>query len=59
LLKLANVGKIKCYKALEIINQVLHTTQKWSIVVREVGVSKLETKNIGEALSKIYKNTDL
>jgi serine/threonine-protein kinase HipA len=56
LLKLAGVGNIKKDKALEIIHQVLAATGKWYEFASETGVSKLQTKNIGEALSLIRKN---
>lgn len=50
LLKLAAIGNIKKGAALEIINQVLHATQKWAAFASGAGVSKLQTKNIEEAL---------
>jgi serine/threonine-protein kinase HipA len=56
LLKLANVGSIKQDKALNIIDRVLQATAKWNKFAAEAGVSKLQTKNIGEALSFIRKN---
>jgi hypothetical protein len=59
LLKLAGTVGIKQDKALEIIHQVLSATQKWDTFATEVGVSKLQTKNIGEALRTIRKKTDL
>ena len=55
LLKLATTCNIKQDKALEIIHQVLAATEKWDAFAGEVGVSKLQTKNIGEALRKIRK----
>jgi serine/threonine-protein kinase HipA len=54
LLKLAKTCNIKQDKALEIINQVLTATQKWDALAREVGVSKVQTKNIEEALSIVF-----
>lgn len=54
LLKLAKICNIKQDKALEIINQVLTATQKWDALAREVGVSKVQTKNIEEALSIVF-----
>jgi serine/threonine-protein kinase HipA len=59
LLKLAGTVGIKQDKALEIIHQVLSATQKWDTFATEVGVSKLQTKNIGDALRTIRKKTDL
>ena len=59
LLKLAGTVGIKQDKALEIIHQVLSATQKWDTFATEVGVSKLQTKNIGEALRTIRKKADL
>lgn len=56
LLKLASIGNIKQDKALEIINQVINATKKWDAFAREVGVSEVQIKNIGEALSRVYKN---
>lgn len=56
LLKLANVGSIKQDKALNIIGRVLQATENWNKFASEAGVSKLQTKNIGEALSFIRKN---
>lgn len=56
LLKLADTCNIKQDKALEIINQVCAATQKWDAFAREVGVSKVQAKNIGKALSMIHKN---
>ena len=57
LLKLANVGSIKQDKALNIIDRALKATAKWDKFAAEAGVSKLQTKNIGEALSFIRKNS--
>ena len=59
LLKLAGTVGIKQDKALEIIDQVLAALKKWDDFATEVGVSKLQIKNIGEALRTIRKNTDL
>ncbi len=59
LLKLACTVGIKQDKALEIIDQVLAATQTWDTFATEVGVSKLQTKNIGEALRTIRKKADL
>lgn len=59
LLKLAGTLGIKQDKALEIIHQVLSATQKWDSFATEVGVSNLQTKNIGEALRTIRKKADL
>ena len=56
LLKLANTCDITKDKALEIIHQVLSATEKWHEFARENEVSRLQTKNIGEALSLIRKN---
>jgi serine/threonine-protein kinase HipA len=59
LLKLAGTVGIKQDKALEIIDQVLAATQKWDAFAGEVGVSTIQTKNIGEALRTIRKKADL
>jgi serine/threonine-protein kinase HipA len=59
LLKLAGTVGIKENKALEIIHQVLSATQKWDEFASEAGVSKLQTKNIGEALRTIHKNSGI
>ncbi len=59
LLKLASVGNIKKDKALEIIHHVLAATEKWDKFASDTGVSKLQTKNIGEALSLIRKNSGI
>ena len=56
LLKLATIFNIRQDKALEIINQVLAALQKWTAFANEVGVSKLQSKNIEVALSAIAKN---
>jgi serine/threonine-protein kinase HipA len=53
LLKLAGICNIRQDKALEIIHQVLAATEKWDGFATKFGVSKLQTKNIGEALSTI------
>ncbi len=55
LLKLANVCNIKPDKALEIINQVLASTEKWQEFAENSGVSRLQSKNIGKALDLIRK----
>ncbi|MBM4223126.1 MAG: type II toxin-antitoxin system HipA family toxin [Gammaproteobacteria bacterium] len=59
LLKLAGTCNIKQDKALEIIDQVLAALKKWDDFATEVGVSKLQTKNIGDALRTIRKKIDL
>jgi serine/threonine-protein kinase HipA len=59
LLKLAGTCNIKQDKALEIIHQVLAATEKWDAFAGEAGVSKVQTKNIGEALRKIRKNSGI
>lgn len=59
LLKLANVGNIKPNTAIEIIQQVLAATSKWYTFANESGVSKLQTKHIGKALSLIRQKFDL
>jgi len=59
LLKLAGTVGIKQDKALEIIDQVLAATQKWDAFAGEVGVSTIQTKNIGEALRTIRKNSGI
>lgn len=58
LLKLASTVGIKQDKALEIIDQVLAAIQKWDAFAGEVGVSTIQTKNIGEALRTIRKKAD-
>jgi serine/threonine-protein kinase HipA len=55
LLKLAATCNIKQDSALGIIHQVLQSTEKWDSLASEVGVSNLQTKNIGEALRRIRK----
>lgn len=59
LLKLACTVGLKEDKALEIIHQVFASLKKWDDFATEAGVSKLQTKNIGEALRTIRKNSDL
>jgi len=59
LLKLAGTVGIKQDKALEIIDQVFAALKKWDDFATEVGVSKLQTKNIGEALRTIRKNSGI
>ena len=56
LLKLAKVGNIKKEKTLMIINQVTKALEKWKMFGENTGVSKLQTKNIGEALNCMIKN---
>jgi serine/threonine-protein kinase HipA len=58
-LKLSTICDIKQDKALEIIHQVLAATQKWDTFATNVGVSKLQIKNIGEALRTICKNSGI
>jgi len=57
LVRLAAICNIKQDKALEIIHQVLAATDKWDDFAREVGVSKLNIKNIREALRTVHKNS--
>lgn len=57
LLRLAAICNIKQDKALEIIHQVLAATDKWDAFAHEVGVSKLQIKNIREALRTVHKNS--
>jgi len=59
LLKLAGTVGIKQDKVLEIIDQVFAAIKKWDDFATEVGVSKLQTKNIGEALRTIRKNSGI
>lgn len=59
LLKLAGICNIKQDKALEIMHQVLAGTEKWDSFASEVGVSSVQTKNIGEALRTIRKNSGI
>lgn len=59
LLKLSGTVGIKQDKALEIIDQVLAATQKWDTFAGKVGVSAIQTKNIGEALRTIRKNSGI
>jgi serine/threonine-protein kinase HipA len=56
LLKLANVADIKKDTALTIIDQVCAAVCKWKIFAEKAGVSKLQTKHIGEALERIRKH---
>jgi len=58
LLKLAGTVGINQDKALEIIHQILVANEKWYAFAGKVGVSKVQTKNIGEALSAIRKKAD-
>ena len=55
LLKLSSIGNIKKDKALEIINQVLASVLKWKTFANKTGVSKTQTKNIGDALDSVKK----
>jgi len=59
LLKLAGTVGIKQDKALEIIDQVFAALKKWDDFATEVGVSKLQTNNVGEALRTIRKNSGI
>ncbi len=59
LLKLATTCNIKQDKALDIIHQVLAATEKWNSFADDVGVSKMQTKNICEALNAIRKNSGI
>ena len=59
LLKLAGTVGIKHDKALAIIDQVLAAIQKWDAFAAKVGVSAVQTKNIGEVLRTIRKKADL
>lgn len=59
LLKLAGTVGINQEKALEIIHQVLSALKKWDDFATEVGVSKLQTNNVGEALRTIRKNYNI
>ncbi len=59
LLKLSGTVGIKQDKALEIIDQVLAATQKWDTFAGKVGVSAVQTKNIGEVLRTIRKNSGI
>ncbi len=56
LLKLAEVGNIKKEKALAIISQILEAVAKWKTFAANTGVSKLQTKNIENALDRVMKN---
>lgn len=59
LFKLATIGNIKQFKALEIIHQVLNATKKWYDFANDAGVSKLQTKNIGNGLTMIRKSVGI
>ena len=59
LLKLAGTCNIKQTRALEIIHQVLAATEKWGAFASAVGVSKLQTKNIDNALRTIRQNAGI
>lgn len=59
-LKLATVGNIKQERALEIIDQVFKTVQKWPVFAEKVRVSKLQAKHIGKTLKRViidFRNT--
>lgn len=56
LLKLASVVDIKADKALAILSEVQAAVQQWDVFAREAGVSKLQTKNIKQALSAVAKS---
>jgi len=53
LLELAAIGNIKKNKAIGIIKQVSEAVEKWHAFAECAGVSKLQTKNIGEVLQRI------
>lgn len=55
LLKLADIVGIKQEKALKIIDQVLSATQKWDVFSAKVGVSPIQTKNIGGLCVRFVK----
>ena len=55
LLRLAEVASIKKEEAQQIITEVTEALQKWNSFASNTGVSKLQTKNIGEALSHLQK----
>ncbi len=59
LLKLAATCAIKQDKALEIIDQVLAATKQWDAFAAKAAVSKVQTKNIGNALRGIRKNSSI
>jgi serine/threonine-protein kinase HipA len=59
LLRLAATVGIKRDKVLEILDQVLAATQKWDAFAGKIGVSTIQTKNIGAALRMIRKKADL
>jgi serine/threonine-protein kinase HipA len=56
LLKLASIGNIKKENASKIIEQVSEATHKWYDFAERAGVSKLQNKNIGEALDRIHNS---
>jgi len=56
LLKLANLADIETDKALQMIDQVHAAIRQWKVFADKAGVSKRQTKNIGEALDRIMKN---
>lgn len=56
LLKLARIANIKKDKVLDVIGQTCMAVQKWKIFAANTGVSKLQTKNIGDALDRITKH---
>lgn len=47
-LKLAATCNIEKNKTLEIIHHVLAATEKWDLFASDVGVSRVQTKNIGD-----------
>lgn len=55
LLKLSAIGNIKKDRALEIIEEVSKAIQKWNDFAEKSSVPKLQTQNIGQALSRINK----
>ncbi|MFY7843391.1 MAG: type II toxin-antitoxin system HipA family toxin, partial [Rhabdochlamydiaceae bacterium] len=59
LLKLAAICDINGDKALDVIHQVLTATEKWNAVATQVGVSRIQTKNIGEALRRVRENSGI
>ncbi len=59
LLRLADAVGIKQDNALEIIHQVVVALKKWDDFATEIGVSKLQAKNIGDALRTIRKNSGI
>ncbi len=58
LLELAAIGNIKKDKALEIIAQVSAAVREWKTFAASAGVSKLQTKNIGDTLDRLVKDID-